>query len=152
MCKIPTTCQNRMCLLYFLLLVVDKCGTSCHHPATRLMRSTDSQHIVPTSPTSSALNKLLISWWRPVCSNLLRAASISLVGTTYSKSATVTIPATRWQQLAPNLAHQLGISNLKQNILSTTFFQVLWFSQFLWCAGDFYVSGIVCPIYLYVIT
>jgi hypothetical protein len=79
-----------------LFPVVDKSGTSCYHLATRLMRPTDSQQVVPTSLISSARNKLLTYWWRQSRSNLLRAACISLVGTTCRKSVTVINLVTRW--------------------------------------------------------
>jgi hypothetical protein len=65
-----------------LFPVVDKSGTSCYHLVTRLMRPTDSQQVVPTSLISSARNKLL-------------TISISLVGTTCSKSVTVINLVTR---------------------------------------------------------
>jgi hypothetical protein len=44
--------------------IVDKSGTSCYYLVTRLMRSTDSQQVVPISLISYASNKLLTSWWQ----------------------------------------------------------------------------------------
>ena len=46
-------------LIVFVLL--DKSGTSCYHLVTRLMRSTDSQEVVPTSLISSARGKLVVN-------------------------------------------------------------------------------------------
>ncbi len=55
-----TQLVNKMCS-HCLFPVVDKSGISYHHLVTRLMRSTNSQQVVPTSLITSARNKLLTS-------------------------------------------------------------------------------------------
>jgi hypothetical protein len=105
-------------------------STRCHHFVTRLVRPTDSQQVVPTS-LIYARNKLLTGWWQQARSNLLRTACFSLFGTTCSsKSVTVINLVTRWEQLVPDLAQQLGTSSANtswyrfDNNLVTTCLQI----------------------------